>query len=116
MIEWLKKLFRPRVRPEDVPEIILFKIMQGECPKCGLNPPMYMHGPEGGMNVNVFCGCCGQGYNVAPAISWAQEIHNDPKYILPQYKVEQTFSSAKSVQDHFGKFGGSPPPRRRTKR
>jgi hypothetical protein len=41
-----------------------------------------MEGPKGGMSVNVFCGRCGQGYNITPVVEIAEIIHVDKRYVI----------------------------------
>jgi hypothetical protein len=64
----------------------LYAAMMRKCPSCGLNPPEYMKGPSGGMSTNIFCGKCGEGYNITPIIQSAEKIGKQVRYILPQYR------------------------------
>jgi hypothetical protein len=52
---------------EDTPQGKLYLAMSDHCPSCHLKPPAWKAGPSGGMSINVFCGGCGQGYNITPA-------------------------------------------------
>jgi hypothetical protein len=88
--EWLT---RPKDSPapmdlyaEHSPQGKLYIKMRKKCPACGFRPPTYLKGPSGGLSINVFCGSCGQGYNITPMIEIAEEIHKDTRYILPQYQ------------------------------
>lgn len=80
----LKKLFK-KVKPvseEPVSEErSLWDEMIDGCPECGCSPIRLMEGPSGGACTNVFCADCGQGYNIAPSIQWAEKIHKDLRYI-----------------------------------
>lgn len=71
---------------EHSPQGKLYIKMRKKCPACGFRPPTYLKGPSGGLSINVFCGSCGQGYNITPMIEIAEEIHKDTRYILPQYQ------------------------------
>lgn len=55
-------------------------IAKGECPDCRSKKGFYK-GPSGGMSTNVFCGNCGQGFNITPMIGTAEWIHKDERYI-----------------------------------
>ena len=80
-MRFLSRLFRRAENNNRAPNELLYEAMMEKCPDCG-NPAEYYEGPSGGMNVNIFCGHCGQGYNIAPAINWAEKIHRDEKYIV----------------------------------
>jgi hypothetical protein len=62
----------------------LFAELRIHCPECKHKPPIWYEGPRGGINVNIFCGNCGQGYNVAEMVGVAEKIHKDEKYIHPE--------------------------------
>lgn len=72
---------------QDTPEGKLYRAIQSECPSCHLKPPRYLEGPSGGMSTNIFCGRCGQGYNVTPMIEIAEVIHKDVRYIIKEADV-----------------------------
>jgi hypothetical protein len=57
-------------------------VQAGGCTECKKRPKGFCEGPRGGMNVNVFCSQCGQGFNILPEAQWAQLIHKDEKYIV----------------------------------
>lgn len=57
------------------------KMLQGECVECDTESACFYEGSAGGMNLNIFCSSCGQGYNVSPILGWAEKIHKDEKYI-----------------------------------
>lgn len=59
----------------------LFHEMMKHCPSCHKRPPVYFMGPRGGINQNVFCSSCGQGYNVCDMVEISEPIHKDEKYI-----------------------------------
>lgn len=56
-------------------------MIQVGCVECRRKPIKFFEGPTGGMCVNIFCGHCGQGYNITPVAGWAEKIHKDEKYI-----------------------------------
>ena len=65
-------------------------IEAGGCEACAVLPKRFMEGPSGGINVNVFCAHCGQGYNLAPAAQWAQKIHVDRRYTVREIQSPPT--------------------------
>lgn len=83
IFEWLKfwKTSAPqsKVRESET----LYYELRYHCPECGVEPDYY-EGPCGGMNINIFCGHCGQGYNVCEIAEWAERIHKDKRYIRKQ--------------------------------
>lgn len=82
MFEFIRRLFRrPPIDPTELSED-LWDILRHKCPACNHKSHWY-GGPQGGSCVNIFCGHCGQGYNVAPDIGVAQMIHRDVRYIDP---------------------------------
>lgn len=56
-------------------------VANGGCVDCTAKPKLLCEGPAGGMCVNVFCGHCGQGYNLTPVAHFAQRIHKDLRYL-----------------------------------
>jgi hypothetical protein len=91
MWTWLKKLLRPAAPAgsryvDDTPEYKTYMQMSKACPSCGLKPPMWVRGPSGTGCTNVFCGRCGEGWNVTPMIEIADKIQQDDNYKLPQYR------------------------------
>lgn len=65
------------------------------CPDCRKGS-LFFEGPSGGVCVNIFCGYCGQGYNISPIVGIAERIRKDEQYIeTPQEKsnVPRTISS-----------------------
>jgi hypothetical protein len=58
----------------------LYDALKDHCPDCN-GKAHWMRGPEGGACVNVFCGHCGQGFNITPIIGIAERIHKDTRYI-----------------------------------
>jgi hypothetical protein len=67
------------------PHFTLYKtVADGGCVACGHHPIRLYEGPRGGMSINVFCGDCGQGYNIAPELRWAELIHKDERYITKE--------------------------------
>lgn len=51
----------------------LYIEMKKWCPDCH-HCPQYYQGPSGGISTNVFCGNCGQGYNITPMVETAERI------------------------------------------
>lgn len=62
-------------------------VQKGGCVECDIAPACFYEGPAGGINLNIFCGNCGQGYNIAPILGWAEKIHKDEKYITNRHAV-----------------------------
>jgi hypothetical protein len=91
MFDWLKKLFRPPLPKgeqyvEDTPQGKLYASLWKRCPDCGVKPPIWVEGPGGGACTNIYCGKCGEGYNVAPIVQFAEKIGQSDRYILPEHK------------------------------
>jgi hypothetical protein len=57
------------------------RMLRVGCVECRRQPPKFFEGPSGGLCTNIFCGWCGQGYNVTPMVGWAQKIRKDDRYI-----------------------------------
>ncbi len=53
----------------------------GGCIKCDRHPKVFREGPSGGLSTNVFCGHCGQGYNLTPMVHTAELIRKDERYV-----------------------------------
>jgi hypothetical protein len=51
-------------------------IMRDICPDCKAKGGFYQ-GPQGGLSTNIFCRNreCRQGFNVTPAVEYAERIH-----------------------------------------
>jgi hypothetical protein len=81
---WLRWIMLPT--SAKTPEAKLYRQISKECPLCHCSPPVYAQGPSGGKIVNIFCTKCGQGYNVAKGMEWAQKIHLDKRYIIKPEK------------------------------
>jgi hypothetical protein len=56
-------------------------VAAGGCVECKTYPKAFHEGPSGGICTNIFCAHCGQGYNVAPTVHWAERIHKDVRYM-----------------------------------
>jgi hypothetical protein len=82
MFDWITKLFRgPTIIDEkEMTEALFTKIQRG-CPSCHC-PPNWREGPHGGICTNIYCGDCGEGYNIAPIVGVAQKIGKDERYIV----------------------------------
>lgn len=68
------------------------------CPDCGIKPMVLYEGPSSGMSTNVFCGNCGHGYNITPAMQRADDIGIDLNYckneqIKARRALEREFAS-----------------------
>lgn len=85
---WPKKR-RPKLREgeqyvDETDSGKLYLELWKRCPTCHTKPPVYMAGPSGGANQNIFCSYCGQGYNICEMVEIAEVIHKDEKYIQKQ--------------------------------
>jgi transcription elongation factor Elf1 len=72
---------RGAVETTEPREESLYDELRTHCPECKSESHVWYEGPSGGMSTNIFCGKCGQGYNVAPVMGWAEKIHRDERYI-----------------------------------
>jgi hypothetical protein len=86
MFSWFKKKLRPSLPDgqqyvDETDGGKLYLAMMKRCPECKRGPVKYFEGPHGGACVNIFCGYCGQGYNITPMVEVAEKIHRDEKYI-----------------------------------
>lgn len=83
----IKRWFRPALPDnqqwvDQTPDGKLYEdLMENGCVECHRLPIKFFEGPSGGMSTNIFCGYCGQGYNVTPIIGIAQKIKKDDRYI-----------------------------------
>jgi hypothetical protein len=77
LVKWLGP--KPVMTEE---QILWDKIVAaGGCVECKTYPKKFYEGPSGGICTNIFCAHCGQGYNVAPTVQWAERIHKDVRYM-----------------------------------
>jgi hypothetical protein len=81
IIKMILNWFRPQPEEPKTAHEQLYNTLQDCCPECQHSPAYFYTGPTGGASVNIFCGFCGQGYNIAPIIGWAERIHKDTTYI-----------------------------------
>jgi hypothetical protein len=80
---WLapKRRFSVVVTDVDLPAGTLYEELVLDGCECQKKPIKFFEGPSGGMCTNIFCGYCGRGYNVCPALGVAWRIHSDERYI-----------------------------------
>lgn len=78
---WFKdaKLRRP-APPAPIPQSLSYRALMQRCAECN-KKAFWFQGPQGGMSLNIFCGHCGQGYNVSPPLEYVEKISKDAKYI-----------------------------------
>lgn len=65
----------------------LYNHLWSRCEDCG-GKANWFEGPSGGLSTNIFCGHCGQGYNVTPIAQRAEKIHKDTHYIVGEQNGE----------------------------
>lgn len=79
LFKWLQR--RVTSKPhEPAPVDNWASLLAKICPACKHHPVVLYEGPSGGMSTNVFCGNCGQGYNMTPMLNSAEEIGVDMRY------------------------------------
>lgn len=78
---WFKKakLRRP-APPASIPQPLSYRALMKRCAECN-GKAFWMQGPTGGMSINIFCGHCGQGYNVSPPLEHVEKISKNIRYI-----------------------------------
>lgn len=77
---WKKAKLRRPAPPAPIPQPLSYRALMKRCAECN-GKAFWMQGPQGGMSINIFCGHCGQGYNVSPPLEHVEKISKNIRYI-----------------------------------
>lgn len=69
MWQWFRRKRQQRAQEEAQRDPVFAALANGRCPDCGHTE--FIHGPQGGMNLNIKCARCGSYFNIA---GWAHNL------------------------------------------